>query len=496
LLLKCIKRELFCRQANGASLMYARNSILSSTKIISNLELTVESLISEMQQISANPINVHDADALEQLEIKIHAKMAVLADSISAIKLQEALNSNALNESEKNIIKTLPKKYKSMGRRAVKVRMLGGTLITVMVPYYHQKSDKKMGVRKGFYPKLLLLGIHDRCTSAICSRISLFATAACSLEESKRLMETLYGFKLDIKTIRMIFKRFALRARACFDSGQMPLEDEFKGKRVVISTDGGRIRTRKNKRGNKTKKGRTRYRTDWREPKLILIYVINADGEKDRKIPPIMDASLGGPDATFAMLLYYLKKLGVATADKLLFVSDGAKWIWERIAGLISNLGIKAAQCSLVLDFYHAVEHLTSIASRKKWKKQKAKKWVSKQRKRLLKGKRNIFMEEIERLCHGSKNKILLRELEYFKTHLSHMHYKELKDGNFPIGSGAVESGIRRVVNLRLKGPGIFWHEEIADAMLLLRSYYKAGRWNLLKNMAFIGGLNANECYL
>src|SRR5580693_3427402 len=148
--------------------MYARNSILSSTKIISNLELTVESLISEMQQISANPINVHDADALEQLEIKIHAKMAVLADSISAIKLQEALNSNALNESEKNIIKTLPKKYKSMGRRAVKVRMLGGTLITVMVPYYHQKSDKKkMRGRKGFYPKLLLLGIHDRCTSAI-----------------------------------------------------------------------------------------------------------------------------------------------------------------------------------------------------------------------------------------------------------------------------------------------------------------------------------------
>ena len=150
----------------------------------------------------------------------------------------------------------------------------------------------------------------------------------------------------------------------------------------------------------------------------------------------------------------------------------------------------------LVLDFYHAVEHLTSIASRKKWKKQKAKKWVSKQRKRLLKGKRDIFMKEIETICQGSKNKILQRELEYFKTHLPHMHYKEIKDDNFPIGSGAVESGIRRVVNLRLKGPGIFWHEEIADAMLLLRSYYKAGRWNLLKNMAFIGGLDANECYL
>jgi hypothetical protein len=469
----------------------------SSNRIISNLKATVESLISEIQQINANPLDIHHADALEQLEMVVQVKMAQLADLISGIKLQEALNSDALNESEKKLIKSLPKKYKSMGYRAVTIRMLGGTLVTVMVPYYHQKSDlKKMRGRKGFYPKLLLLGIHDRCTSAICSRISLFATAACSLDESKRLMETLYGFKLDIKTIRMIFKRFALRARACFESGKVPLEEEFKGKRVVISTDGGRVRTRKNKRGNKTKKGRTRYKTDWREPKLILIYVINEDGEKDRKIPPVMDASLGGPDATFGMLLYYLKKLGVAAADKLLFVSDGAKWIWERVASLISNLGIKATQYLLVLDFYHAVEHLTSIASQKKWKKQKAKRWVNKQRKRLLRGKRDVFMKEIEMICQGSKNKLLLRELEYFKSHLPHMHYKEIKDDNLPIGSGAVESGIRRVVNLRLKGPGIFWHKEFADAMLLLRSYYKAERWNLLKNMAFIGGLDTNECYL
>jgi len=49
---------------------------------------------------------------------------------------------------------------------------------------------------------------------------------------------------------------------------------------------------------------------------------------------------------------------------------------------------------------------------------------------------------------------------------------------------GAVESAIRRVVNLRLKGPCIFWCKESAEAILMLRSYHKAGRWNLLKSMA------------
>jgi hypothetical protein len=470
---------------------------LSNDDIISNLKASVESLMEEIKKVSIAFIKFADADAVEAFEKNLHQKSTQLTDFITAIKLQENLFSEALDQAEKDLIKATSKKYKNMGYRSVKIHLLGGTSIAISVPYYHQKSDlKKMRGRKGFYPKLLLLGIHDRCTSAVASRISLFATAACSLEESKRLMETLYGFKVGVKTIRMILKRFALRARACFESEKMPLSEEFKGKRVVISTDGGRIRIRKNKRGNKTKKGRNRYKTDWREPKLILVYVVNEDGEKDRKIPPIMDASLNGPDATFDMLLYYLKKLGVSLADKLLFISDGAKWIWDRVAKLISGLGIKSDHCVFVLDFYHAVEHLSSVASSKKWTAQARKKWVSKQRKRLLNGKRELFMTELETACKGYKNKTLRRELEYFKTHLLHMNYKEVKDGKLPIGSGAVESGIRRVVNLRLKGPGIFWHEEVADAMLLLRSYYKAGRWDLLRNMAFIGGLDVNECYL
>ena len=472
--------------------MHARRITSSSGDIITNLQAAVESLKAELQIISVST-NIHDANSLEIFEKEIHKKATLLADIMSAIKLQQALGNNDLDKAERDFIKSQPKKMKNMGSRAVIVRMLGGTLVTIMATYYHQKADvKKLRGKKGFYPKLLLMGIHDKCTPALSSRASLFVTAACSFEEAKRLMGTLYGFSLGIKTIRMIAKRFAMRARTSFKAGEVPLGEEFKGKRVVISADGGRVRTRVNKRGRKTKKNRSRYKTDWREPKLILVYVVTEEGEKDRKIPPIMDASLDGPDATFGMLLYYLKKLGVGAADQLLFVSDGAVWIWDRVAGLIAQLGIELKQCMLALDFYHAVEHLTSIATQKKWKPGDAKKWVSKQRRRLLYGKLDIFIKEIDLVCQNSKNQILIREQEYFNKHLPHMRYKEIKDKKLPIGSGGVESGIRRVINLRLKGPGIFWHEDMVDAMLLLRSYYKAGRWNLLENMAVNGGLIVN----
>ena len=55
------------------------------------------------------------------------------------------------------------------------------------------------------------------------------------------------------------------------------------GRRVVVSTDGGRIRIRTTKRGPKTAKGRNRYRTDWREPKLLIIYVVDEKGQMDRE---------------------------------------------------------------------------------------------------------------------------------------------------------------------------------------------------------------------
>lgn len=193
--------------------MHTRRSTFSNDTIISNLNSTVESILKEIQLLQLSRIDICDADSFEKLEIEIHAKTKKLADTLSAMKLQEALNSNELNDAEKDLLKSHPSKMKNMGRRTVTIRMLGGTLVHVEVTYYHQKSDTKSRSRKGFYPKLLLLGIHDKCTPALSSRVSLFATAACSFEEAKRLMETLYGFKLDIKTICMICKRFAFRIK-------------------------------------------------------------------------------------------------------------------------------------------------------------------------------------------------------------------------------------------------------------------------------------------
>ena len=87
------------------------------------------------------------------------------------------------------------------------------------------------------------------------------------------------------------------------------------------------------------------------------------------------------------------------------------------------------------------------------------------------------MIEEMEAL-EGEK---VQREKAYFANRDKQMQYAALKKAGVPIGSGAVESAMRRIVNLRLKGNGIFWRKENAEHVLLLRCYVKAGRWaNLL----------------
>jgi len=293
------------------------------------------------------------------------------------------------------------------------------------------------------------------------------------------------GIHVGVNTIRNIAKQVAFRARTTKEMDGLELPEKLDGRRVVISTDGGRIRIRKNKRGPKTPKGRRRYRTDWREPKLLIIYVVDEQGKADRCFSPFIDATLNGPDAVFGMISYYLKKLAIERADQVMFIADGARWIWTRFKELIKNLNL-AGRVYQLIDYYHAVEHLAKVAELKKsWEPSERKRWVRKHRRLLLKGQIDRVIESIRSVCQGRISKQLKRERNYFLRNKERMRYSEICKENLPIGSGAVESAIRRVINLRLKGASIYWLEETAEAMLMLRSYYKAGRWNTLKTLAF-----------
>ena len=80
---------------------------------------------------------------------------------------------------------------------------------------------------------------------------------------------------------------------------------------------------------------------------------------------------------------------------------------------------------------------------------------MKRQRRRLLKGQTQEVLDEIETVCGPRSGEALKRERDYFRRNITagRMDYHRLAEAKWPIGSGAIESAIRRVMNLRFKGP-------------------------------------------
>lgn len=195
-----------------------------------------------------------------------------------------------------------------------------------------------------------------------------------------------------------------------------------------------------------------------------------------------------GPDAVFRLIEFYLSELGIDEAAKVLFIADGARWIWNRVAGLWKRLGLKAEQCLELVDFYHVVEHLGTLAGLKKsWNAQQKSRWVTRQVQRLKQGQLAEFTEEVRQFCRGQRGKGWRRERDYLlrNAQAGRLNYSLAREQQLPNGSGIIESTVRRVLNLRMKGASLYWTKEHAEDMLLLRAYYKSGHWQVLETKAF-----------
>ena len=330
----------------------------------------------------------------------------------TALELQRALAGAAVHEQERNLAKASPKKMKDFGYRPVTVQFLGGLEVELMARYWC-RSEARADKGKGSYYGLMLLGVCDRCTPALASEVAQLAAAMNSFEDAQARLRQM-GVEMSIRRIANVAYHFAQRARSRQEVEGMGIEGSLAGKRVVASTDGGRLRVRKDKRGQKTKKGRSHYRTDWREPKLLVIYVVNEKGQIDQEFSPVIDGTLQGPDEVFRLLEFYLRQLNIQQAKEILFVADGAKWIWLRVAKLWQRLGLEGVRCRELVDFYHVVEHVYALAAlNTSWKAAQRKRWATEQRRRLWRGELEAFIKEVERLCEGKRGKGWSRERDY-----------------------------------------------------------------------------------
>jgi hypothetical protein len=71
---------------------------------------------------------------------------------------------------------------------------------------------------------------------------------------------------------------------------------------------------------------------------------------------------------------------------------------------------------------------------------------------------------------------VLRVERGYFRTNAARMAYPDFHTHGLPLGSGAIESGAKHVVQLRMKRPGVPWSAAGAQGVLNVRCQLLSGR--------------------
>jgi hypothetical protein len=165
--------------------------------------------------------------------------------------------------------------------------------------------------------------------------------------------------------------------------------------------------------------------------------------------------------------------------QKLVFISDGAVWIKNWIEDAFPN-------AISILDYYHVIEHLYQFVDVFFKEKIPAQKWAKKQEDLLKESKTEIVLKNIKKIA-GSENEAAQKLITYYQNNIKRMDYKRFKKiGVGIIGSGAIESAHRTVIQKRMKLSGQRWSKLGAQNMLNLRTCAMNEKWDkvieLVKN--------------
>ena len=157
---------------------------------------------------------------------------------------------------------------------------------------------------------------------------------------------------------------------------------------------------------------------------------------------------------------------GVAALRLVVVLGDGAKWIWVTAA---SQFGTVIE----IVDFYHACEHLTTVAGLLHGAgSPEAATWAAARRDELRTAGVDAILPQLAAPVGLAVDTLakLRTEQGYFRSTQARMQYATFRKQGLPIGSGAVESSARHVIQQRLKRAGMRWSQPGGRALIALRA--------------------------
>lgn len=161
-----------------------------------------------------------------------------------------------------------------------------------------------------------------------------------------------------------------------------------------------------------------------------------------------------------------------ALGENLVFISDGAIWLRQLMTSYYP-------EATLILDFYHLMSYIGQVGVAAYQSPKRQSEWIEEQRMLLLSSKLDEVLLHIKAVAIKAE----LRDsvCSYLESNRDRVDYASYQKRGLLIGSGAIESAHRTVVQKRLKRSGQRWSLSGAQHVLNLRACLMSDRWELVR---------------
>jgi hypothetical protein len=156
---------------------------------------------------------------------------------------------------------------------------------------------------------------------------------------------------------------------------------------------------------------------------------------------------------------------------ELVFVCDGAVWIWDLVTHYYPN-------AKQIVDWYHAEEHLKKLADAVFVTQSDRLAWLNSVTEMLWQGQ----VEDVVLACKAleTQHPHIQPTSMYFANNAERMRYDAFRTQGYLIGSGTIESGCKQIVTQRLKRSGAQWTVDGAVQTAKARAAWLSDEWHTL----------------
>lgn len=307
-------------------------------------------------------------------------------------------------------------------------------------------------------------------------KCAFWAQNQCSYQLAEETMKKVFGYTVNDDTIRqaanfigrLVFAedcRLAEEAWLSLESASLDSPGNRSGV-LYLEVDGAALNTR-----TKDADGST-----WRENKLgvafssdDIYYWVGDDHKRHHQIRRRDYVSYLGSVQEFKKhFLACAVRNGYGKYRQTVILSDGAQWI----ANMAQELFPDAQH---ILDLFHLKENVYDFA-KAKFRQDPAKytPWAEQVCAQLEGGH---WEDVLKGLDPEEKYGNTVDIYHYIDNNKEHIDYPRYKEKGWFVGSGAVESGNKVVLQKRLKQAGMRWNPDTAQYLLTLCAKEESGRW-------------------